>query len=229
MPKQNTINGKYAQQLKNIRRYVDFDFDLRRKLSPAQKRKITIYHKEVKALTARPFQAYRPRTAARLNKAQQFAQHEKKLSGLKVAFIPSDGKHKARISFNDAGEISAATEHVITRAIDLDKFELMEDPENYIKEKIKEQPRAKQFTVQAGRYEIPLAQSRRTIPEFVGRLAAKYADEEANNFFGNWLHGINAHTFKKQSDFSNYNNTKSKAKRTLQMKRKAAKKKAQRK
>lgn len=226
MPKNNSRNSIHSQRLKAIRPYVNFDFDLRSELTQYQKRKIKTYFDEIDALTARPYQVYKPKTKQRLKKAQEFAQHEKQLPGLKVAFIPNNGKDRAKIRFNKAGDIVATTDHITTRVLSLDTFELINDPIGHVNKVIEADPHAKRFTALCGRYEIPVSQSRATIGRFIGNLTAKYSSEEANNFHGNWLHGIAAHHFTNQADYSDYMKEKQANKRKVQSDRKKAKRRA---
>jgi hypothetical protein len=127
MPKNNT-NKIHAQRLKAIRPFIDFNYDLRKPLSKYQKAKIKTYYDEIDQLTARPYHAYRPRKSERLKKAQQFAQHEKQLKGLKVAFIPTNGIEKPKITFNKAGDLIAETKHVRTEFIPFDPELLIDSP-----------------------------------------------------------------------------------------------------
>lgn len=224
----NKTNGIHAQRLKEIRKYVNFDYDLRKPLSNYEKRKIKKYWDEIHALTARPYHVYRPRTADHLKKAQEFAQHEKRLPGLKVAFIPTNGTEKPRIRFTKDGEITATTEHVTTRVVQLDMMQLIEREADYIKVVVAENPDAKSFTVLCGRYEIPVGVSPSRLPAYVGKLTAKYSNVDANNYFGNWLHGLAAHHFKEQASFMEYMAEKQKAKADLQRKRRNKKARARR-
>lgn len=219
MPSKRNINGIHAQRLKQIRVFVNFDFDLRKPLTKYQKSKIKKYHDEIDALTARPYQVYRPRNAERLSKAQQFAQHEKRLPGLKVAFIPTDGK-KVRVRFSNDGEIAVSSDHVTTRVIDLDVYELLADPAGHVESQIKNRIEDS-YTVLCGRYEIPVGLTKATLPRYVANLTAKYNNDEANNYFGNWLHGIAAHHFTEQAEFGEYLKAKSDAKARLKRERRA--------
>ena len=216
MPSHISSKSIHAQRLKSIRSFVDFDFDLRKELTPYQKTKIKKYYDEVQALTARPFQVYRPRKKANLKKVQEFAQHENHLKGLKVAFVPTNGKDKAKIKITKKGEVFATTDHITTRYIKLDTFDLMDDPITHVNNAIKKDKQAKRFSVLAGRYEIPVTLGRGQVAEYVANLTEKYKTEEANNFHGNWLHGLAAHHFHDQDDFSTYMREKQKAKEKMQ-------------
>ena len=197
-------NGIHAQRMQSIKQFVDFDFDLKKPLSEYQKAKIRKYHHEIDALTARPYHAYKSKDKKRLHRAQEFAQHEKRLPGLKVAFIPTDGEHRPKIRVSKSGEITATTEHVITRGLELDTFELLENPVAHVNAVIAEHPDAKAFTVKAGRFEIPQPHSRATIANYVARLTTEYHAGKGNHYHANWLHGLSSHQFKNQSGFDDY-------------------------
>lgn len=221
MPRKNANKSNiHAKRLKAIRSYVNFNYDLRKPLTKYQKRKIKLYFDEIDALTARPFHVYRTKNKDHLKKAQEFAQHEKSLPGLKVAFIPTNGTDKPKIRFNKSGELVAETKHIRTLFLEFDPIKLIEDPEGHTTELIDKDHLAKSFTILAGKYEIPNSYSRSRIAAWVAKYAAKYSNAEANNYFGNWMVGLNAHHFKAQADFNEYREAKRKAKRKLQRERK---------
>lgn len=197
------VKAKLAKQrLKEIRRFVDFDYDLRKPLTPAAQRKIKRYHDEISALTNRPYQVFRPRTKAHRLQAQKFAQHETHLPGLKVAFIPTDGINRVRLKFNKRG-VSAKTAHVQWEVIPLSKAGLLRDPAKEVEKRIARRPE-KQFTINAGKYEIPQPYIKESLPGAVARLVAKYGeesglDEDNNHYWGHWLESVKAYKFDKQS------------------------------
>lgn len=225
MPANTKLNGIHAQRLIAIRKFVNFDFDLRRKLTRYQKRKIKTYFDEINALTARPFYVYKPRDNKKLKAAQDFAQHSKKLRDLKVAFISTHEKNP-RIRFNKKGEVVMSTRHVTTRHISLDTLELIKNPVEYVNGRIKN-VNAKRFSILADKYEIPVSYSKATIANGVARMCERYSNEDANNFHGNWLHGLAAFTFKNQSSYDEYRKSKTKKQNELKRKRKNKKRREQ--
>lgn len=228
MKKNSNSNGIHAQRLKAIRPFVSFDFDLRHKLTDYQKAKIREYYKEVEALTHRPYYVYKPRNKNHLKKAQQFAQHEKNLPGLKVAFVPVANEMKPKIRISKKGEFSVQTEYVKTNNLQLNKRQLLKNPIAHVNKVIATDPTAKRFTILAGKYEINRTYDRERIGEGVAFYVNKYSNAKANNYFGNWLHGLAAHHFKNQSDIAEYSKAKEKAKRKLKDKNKAARARAAR-
>lgn len=203
-----------AQRLKEIRRFVSFDYDLRKPLSQYAQRKIKTYHDEITALTNRPYQVYRPRLAAHLGEAQEFAQHEKRLPGLRVAFIPTDGTNKVTLRFTAKGVVGK-TKYVRITDVKLSVSQLLINAEKHVNERIQGNP-AKQFTVQAGRYEIPQPYLPSTIGKAVARLVVRYGEDSgltpgSNHYFGRWLHGLKAYEFDAQAGLQEYLIEKQKA------------------
>lgn len=217
----------HSERLKKIRPYVEFNYDLRKPLSAAAKRKIKTYYDEIQALTNRPYQVFRPRTKAHRAEAQEFAQHEKVLPQLKVAFVPTNGHEKLKIRFTAKGVI-AKSEHVTIEHIRLSTNALLRDAAAHVNERIKSTT-AKQFTIQAGRYEIPAGFAREVIGAGVARYVSKYGNADKNNYFGNWLHGVFAHTFHGQDNIQSYLVEKQKSIRAGKRARASARKKELRK
>lgn len=223
MPKNKRPSGTkqlHADRLKAIRSFVNFNYDLRKPLTPAAKKKIKHYYDEVTALTNRPYQVYRPRKRAHLDEAQAFAQHEQRLPGLKVAFLPSDGAHRIKVRFTKRG-IRAQTHNVVITDVKLSVRQLLIDPEKHVNARIAGNP-AKQFTIQAGRYEIPRPYLPETVARGVSRLVAAYSDKESNHYFGRWLHGLKAYEFREQGTLQDYLIEKQHAIKSAKRKRKNA-------
>lgn len=203
MPKQRRrVNGIHAERLRQIRPFVSFNYDLREKLSRSAQKKIKRYHDEIAALTNRPYQVYRPRLTGRLRAAQEFAQHDKYLPQLRVAFIPTDGTNKVRLSFTRSG-IRGHTEHVSSEIVRLSLQGLLINAEAYVRTRLRNHS-AEHFTIQAGRYEIPIGYLKETVPRAVARLVNKYSNEQSNHYFGRWLHGLRAYYYENQGALSEY-------------------------
>jgi hypothetical protein len=220
-------NGIHAKRWQLIKPFVDFDIDARKPLSAYQKSKLRTYAKEVTELTARPYMPYKPRKAGRLRKAQLFAQHEKQLSGLKVAFIPTNGIEEPKISFAKNGDLISSTEFIDQRFLPFDPSKVIEEPVQHAIDTMKKS-KAKQFTILAGKFEISTAYSKKAIPEAIAALAFKYKSEELNNYFGNWMVGLGAYTFKNQDNFDAYFTEKTNAKKAGQLERRNRKRRDKR-
>lgn len=228
MPKNTGLrraNQLHSQRLKEIRPFVDFNYDLREPLSRAAKRRIKKYHDEITALTNRPYQVYRPRNKSHLKDAQAFAQHGANLPGLKVAFLPTDGAHKMRLRFTPKG-IQAKTNNVVMTDVALSVRQLLINPIKHVNARIQGNP-AKQYTIQAGRYEIPHPYLPETVAQGVAKLVMAYGDKESPHYFGLWLHGLKAYRFEAQGSLHDYLQEKQKViKEGKRERKKAARKRA---
>lgn len=206
MPTKRTRAGVGKQlhkdRMKQIRPFVNFNYDLRKPLPKSAQRKIKKYSDEISALTNRPYQVFRARSKQHLYEAQAFAQHGEKLPGLKVAFLPTDGSHKMQLRFGKRG-VTGKTKNVIMSDVRLSIRQLLADPEGHVNARILGNP-AKQFTIQAGRYEIPRPYLPGTVARAVAKLVSAYSDEESNHYFGNWLHGLKAYQFAEQGTLGEY-------------------------
>lgn len=231
------VKAKLAKsRLKEIRKFVDFDYDLRKPLTPYAQRKIKKYHDEIKALTNRPYQVYRPRIKGRRLQVQEFAQHQSRLSELKVAFIPTDGTNRVQIKFTQHG-IVAKTAHVQWQLIPLSKRGLLKDAISEVEKRIKGR-KEKQFTIAAGEYEIPQPYLKASLPAAVARLVMKYGeasglqedrdDGKHNHHWSRWLKAVRAYTFDNQTGIQEYLIEKQKNIKAGKRKRLAEKKRRQR-
>lgn len=228
--KRRKVNGIAAERLKAIRPYVSFDYDLRKPLTRAQKRRIKEYHDEISGLTNRPYQVYRPRRADHLEQAQHFAQHEKRLPALKVAFLPSNGTDHITLSFGKNGPI-ARTKYVTTNYVAFNKDALIVNADDEVNRKLLN-VNAQQFTIAAGKYEIPRGMIRATVNAEVKRLMARYdgvnnayraqtARRRSNQYWGNWLHGVRVYQYQSQGDLNEYFRDKKAAIKTAKRARRA--------
>ena len=217
------INGIHARRFQRIKSFVNFDINLVKPLTKYQKAKIKKYYDAVDALTARPFQVYRPRRKDHLKAAQAYSQQTNNLPGLKVAFVPTPGK-KVKVKFSRRGEIVIESDNVKTRNIQFDIDKLLADPENHVKDKIKNREE-NSFTIRAGDHEISIGFTKATLPGYISNLTKQYTEGgekfKGYNHAARWLNGVNAHEFKAQEDFFDYLREKGKAKDKLKRERKA--------
>lgn len=198
----------HSDRLKQIRPFINFNYDLRAPLTKSAKTKIKRYHDEITALTNRPYQVFRPRKIDHLKEAQAYAQHGAALPGLKVAFLPTDGANRVKLRFTEKGVV-AKTKNVLISDVRLSKRQLLINAEAHVNARIQGNP-AKQFTIQAGRYEIPRPFLPETVAKGVARLVMQYSDSESNHYFGNWLHGLKAYQFENQGTLAEYLQEKAK-------------------
>lgn len=210
----STIN--YAQRLRDIRPFVDFDYDLRKPLSSAAKAQISRHWEYIQKLTVRPHRVYRSKNAENLRAVQRFAQHDPKhFPHVKVAFVPNPTKERMRITVGKDGRVRGKTKNIAQVEIPLDAEELAAADENgiledYIDALIDEAPPAKRYVVRAGAFEVPSARSREHITEYVADLMQRYGaskydpDDKDSHYYANWMFGITGYNFEEQSDLEHY-------------------------
>jgi hypothetical protein len=212
--RQRITPAQYRQRMREIRKYVAFDYDLRKPLSSAAKARINNYHAAIEKLTIRPHQVFRARNPDNLAAVQRFAQHDKRHPLIKVAFVPTDGKNKARVSVNRKGEVRAKIGYVRMFEIPFDMERLVEEGAEYVKEAIAAGPEVKRYVIQAGAFEVPSTSLPRDIVQDVQRHMSKYgsdkydADNPNSHHFQNWLFGVNGYTFRNQDELTDYRHNK---------------------
>lgn len=201
----------YAQRLKAIRPFVDFDHDLRKPLSSAAKAQITRYYEYIQKLTVRPHQVYRSKDPARLAAVQRFAQHDPgKHLRLTVAFVPNPGTEKMRLRIDKNGRVHGKTENIAKVEIPLDHARLVKEGRPYIDKAINKAPKAKLYVVQAGEFEVPAAKGRQFITDYVAQLMARYGadqfdrEDKNSHYYGNWMFGITGYNFHEQASIEQY-------------------------
>lgn len=221
---QKAGQSEHSRRLKAIRPYINFNYDLRSELPASAKRKIKKYYDAIEALKARPNIEYRPRIRARLKEAQQFAQHETHLPGIRVAFIPVGNKATARFKVRKSkkGISFAVRERGIERkSIPFSPRKLIHDPDRHIAEVLAKEPKATHFAIQAGKYEISKALTRGRVAPRVKELMQRYSKGGAKfkvsrrgralNHWDQWMHGINAYYFPEQASAAEYMQSKIKS------------------
>lgn len=199
------MNDIYSRRLKAIRPFVNFNYDLRKKLTPAQKGKITRYYNSIKDMSDGQNYVYRPRSKKNLKLAKQYT--DSQLPQLKVAFIPIHGK--AKVTFNN-GKMKIKTGRVTETYLPIDKMLLIENPSEAAQKAIKGR-KEDAFKIQAGKYEISGTQSAAFLADKIKQLGDKY--NSGNHSAENWLHGVKAYSFSDQADYADYVKAKDAAKK----------------
>lgn len=217
----NSKGTIHAARLKAIRKYVDFNYNLNEPLTGYAKRKIKKYYDQINELTNKTNQIYRPRNKNNLKIAQRDLHREKTLPGIKVAFVPTNGRDKVKIKIK-GGRTHYETEYIKSEPILFDSARYASDPVNYTKNIIAD-VKADRFQIMAGDKAIPNSYSKRALPEKIKKLADKYSDPDKNNFHGKWLKGVIAHKFDNQASMDDYRKEKEKNQRELSRQRRNAK------
>lgn len=199
----------HSRRMQAIRPYVNFNYNLKKPLSSYAKAKIKKYFDQIEALKARNHIEYRPRRRDRLKAAQEFAQHETALPGLRVAFIPVANRATAKLKVG-RGKTPRFTIKEIRgierRSIPLRPRALIRNTKAEIDRVLAVEPKATHFAIQAGKYEISHALSRERLLPRVRQLMERYseggakfkASRHSSNHWREWMHGINAYFFPDQ-------------------------------
>jgi len=208
----------YKDKLKLIRPFVTFDTDLRKSITPANKRLITIYYAKIYGVDgiARKrgydLKVYRPRSKKNLNIAKK-AQGLDGLGKLKAVPFTVADKSKARIKINKSGKLKVR-ETGVSRVVELyNNQNLIKDPEKEVKRITDKYANKARFGVLAGNFEIThFVGDAKAIQQQVLLLTERYADT-----YTQWMRGIAVYSFNEQSDLIEYkkkiNNAKRKKKR----------------
>lgn len=197
-------NELYKKHIKEMRPYLKRlrRIDLRKNISAGQKSYITKAYEEYTELTTRPFKVYKTKNKSRLKKAQMIGRHDEGPIKFDVAFVPT-ADPKARLVFK-GNEVFLKTKHVTERYLFFNKAALTADPEREIARQLGRAPEAKQFVVMAGKYLWNGGLARSHVEQKVLNLMDAYNNPDANNFYGNWLHGLVSAQYVDQRDVDEY-------------------------
>jgi hypothetical protein len=220
------------------------------KWTPAQKAKITKYFKELDQLTAQPRYLFKSRNPEEMAKAKRVSGQDPKYK-FKVAFLPytpekskKTGEYiKPKITFTKDG-IRIRQRKYSKIEIPLNKVRLAQDHEKEILRAIKANaPKASRFAVRAGVNEMPGTGDMPNIIRKVGELMNKYdgvtplpkgsgnkGDGPQHHKWDQWLHSLIGYEIPDftQDKFKDAVNAFDKARRELQLKRRAERKRIQR-
>lgn len=202
------LNKKTKKKIyvKGIAPFVNFKYKRRKNLTAKQAKKINAYWQHIDRLLARPITIYKTKSKKNLKIAQEFAGHDPKFKSIKVAFIPvTNHEVKVKVSGNS---VIVETSHVKTAYITFDHKKLIKDPIKYVRDLVdREHPKAKTFNIRVGYkgiYEINKGAQKNNIGRRVAYYMNKYNEKEKNNYWENWLHGLNAYYAKNQSSVEKY-------------------------
>lgn len=191
-------DNRYKIKLKNMRQYSKKlrKIDMRKKLTSANKRQITIAYNEYKRLTSRPHKIYRGRKKQNINLAQKFSGHETKT--FDVAFIHT-ASPKAKIIIDKTG-LTIQSGPVREKTLLFNRKNLLKNPKKEIARIVKQNPNAVQFMIQVeNKYYFNGAIDPELVLFKVESELLKYSDPSKNNYWGNWLTGLIAIEFEEQA------------------------------
>ena len=224
--------------MKDIRPFVTFDYNLRKPLSEAAKRKIAKYHSQIEKLNVPGREFYKVNVrhagerAGKIKSLQRVGQEEY-LPELKGAFIPK-GEGPVEVKWRGNRPI-IETEYIRHQFFPFNPRKLAKDADKEINAAILDDT-AKQYTIAAGDNEIPHTMIRSSVNKHVKELMAKYdgvtvlpgrtKQRAKNQNWRNWLSGVHAYNFTSQGDYKEYQRERQSFKEKTKRDRAAARKRA---
>lgn len=239
--KRRPLNRDYSAKLKSIRSFVTFDYDLRKPLTKAAKRKINRYYQHIDALQARANKIYRSSNKERVRKVQTMERNElDSFPAVKVAFIESSPANPAeRVFFDKDGRAHVRRKYFEMKFIEFDKVELATNPDEEIERALAVEPPAFAYRIAASIYSIASTATRDRIPSKIKELQTRYGadietrfhkDEKkaANHHWKNWLNGLIPMYLRNQNELDSFLIEDEKERRKRKRKRAAKRRKVKR-
>lgn len=195
-------NKEYNKKLKSLRPFVNFNYDLRKPLSPQSKGKINRYYRELLKLNARENIKYKPRKKKYLKKAREITEQNRKVfQEFNTIFIPQPTKeNKTVIKFSKNGTPYLTNKNIVKKLYAFDKINLIKNTDKEVMRIINKLPDDDnhRFSVAVGSGESwSLGFSEKAlIFEDVINMLNRYNIESVN--------GIYSYKFKNEKDKINY-------------------------
>ena len=192
------MNGIHAERLKEIRRFVSFNYDLRKPLSQYEKRKIKRYYEEISAITNRPGETrvYRARRQDHRETVQAAVGMDKSLSELKT--VPITAAEKTAVEFSGK-KLKFKTEHVTKEFHPATPEELIANVRGLTNRILADAPGAKSFSPASNSMETRKSASRSKLFQTLMFILNVYDPS-----LSIWFNGVWAYYFKRQADFDEY-------------------------
>lgn len=197
-------------QLRQIRPFVTFNYDLRKKIAPQSIAKIRKYHAEIERQNVAGRRMFRPRKKEHLKIALKRSYTPPKLQKqMKAVVIPFWDK-KARIRIDTTKrepELALKIEQAVVQEkfVYFDAVAMAKNPKQYLQNSINKIPAARSFNVICGKGKIDIAFHRDDIIDRIIGLMNKYKN------WGDWLYGLSVYKFKRQASVKKYKKAKQKA------------------
>lgn len=171
------LDTAYKKKMRDIKRYVTFKYT--GKLTAAQKREITIYHKRIfgpGGFASQPTHFYATKNKERLKAAKYWAGDDSGLKKIKGAFIPIESEGiKPRITFSKTGAVTVKYKHVTRRFIPLSAKELLTP--GAVDKKLSHEI-AEEFTIKVGQHDTKARISKDMVEHYIGRMMDQYKDAD---------------------------------------------------
>lgn len=180
----------YKQKMKEIRSFVNFNYDLRKPLHPRQKGKIDKYWQQIQEAKGQAYRVFRTPNKNNLKRVQEATGFD--LPDFKVAIIPNpDPDNPYKIKFKEKELIfSNATGDKYFIKFNINN---LINPETHLQEieNTLAQATGDRIAIACGKFEYrERFQSKDRAKETIIEFIHTYGNPEAQNYFGNWLYGI---------------------------------------
>lgn len=196
----------YKERMRELRGHVNFNYDLRKKLSSGQKAKINKYYEEYKSFSGGLYRRYNSRDKKKLAKIQKATGMN--LRGFTHAFIPNYHDNlKYTPKIDKDGTVSFVTKFEDKIIYQIDAVKFAKNPEREL-DRVLKSVKEKRIGVLCGAHEFkqPRLQNKEDTRQLVNYLVNTYnsfnADGTlANNNYRNWLHGFFGVRVKNQKEY----------------------------
>lgn len=177
----------YKARMRELRGFVDFNYDLRKNLSPASKGKINKYWEELQEAKAQPHRIYRAKSKKQLNAVKSATGFQ--LPGFKVAIIPNpDPQNPYKVKAIKSGLVfsnSTSDKYFIPFKMD----NLATDTQGEIKRALKK-AKGDLIAIACGKFEYRQRfDNKQKAEKTLNMFVAKY-DVEGHHHYSKWLLGI---------------------------------------
>lgn len=197
-------NKNIKNQLKAIRPFVKFNYDLRRKISPQSIAKIKRYHKELRSITYSSKRIYRPRIKSHLQSAIIKAGIKPEFKQLKAIPLPTTDE-KAKVSIDNKGNMLIKEKNIDIKFTPIDPKSLIKNPRQYAKQILLDNPKAKRFMVKVGKYYLSVSFERDTFANGLVKLMKRYKTGKSKREFANSvIRGIETTNYKRQTSYEQF-------------------------
>lgn len=157
-------------QMRELRPFVSFNYDLRRKIAPQSIAKIRRYNQELQRLKSYPtIKYYRPRAKPRIKAAKKISilepEYQKQFKVVPLADIPPTAKIKFR-----KDKLIGITEKLDVLQVPFSVSRYLRNPEKYIEYIKKQYPDYNSFRIKAGKHTVSGACEFDTMQNFLDNL-----------------------------------------------------------
>jgi hypothetical protein len=172
----------YKEKMKELRGFVDFDYDLRKPLQSRSKGKIDTYWKELQESKGQSYRVYRPRSKSRLKQVREAAGVS--LKGFKAIPIPNPNpQDPTRVIINKGG-VTFSNKSSNKHFFSFNKTALSKDSDKEARRVLAKMDYDRiQIATGKFRYRETISSKKRA-RELINRFVGQYENHKE------WMHGL---------------------------------------